>query len=69
MLGVVQQDERFDDLPANIRQLWDAQGNDAMWSSDLFGDFLVCPISKDKPGYMQLVSVKEAANLHLRPRT
>lgn len=69
MLGVVQQDKRFTDLPANIRQLWAAHGDDEMWSSDLFGDFRVCALTKDRPGRMQFVRVEEAANLHLRPRT
>jgi hypothetical protein len=68
VLGVVQQDERFDDLPANIRRLWAAHGDDAMWSSDLFGDFRVCPVTKSKPGRMQFVRVKQAARLRVRPR-
>ncbi len=68
VLGVVQQDERFDDLPANIRRLWAAHGNDAMWSSDLFGDFALCPVTRSEPGRMQLVRVVGATSLHVRPR-
>lgn len=39
VLGVIQQDESFGDLPANIRQLWDSHGDIAMCSTYLFGDF------------------------------
>ncbi len=69
MLGVIQQDEAFTDLPANIRQLWSAHGDDAMWSSDLFGDFRVCPLRADRPGHMQPVRLEAASNLRLRPRS
>ena len=68
VLGVVQQDERFEDLPANIRRLWAAHGDDAMWSSDLFGDFAVCPVTRSEPGRMQLVRVLGATRLHVRAR-
>jgi hypothetical protein len=69
VLGVVQQDESFDDLPANIRNLWDAHGDDAMWSNYLLGDFRVCPVTRSKPGWMQFVTVREGTNLRVRPRT
>lgn len=68
VLGVVQQDESFGDLPANVRHLWAAHGDDAMWSSDLFGDFRVCPVAVNKPGHMQLVRLNEATRLTVRPR-
>lgn len=68
ILGVVQQDETFGDLPENVRKAWAANGNDAMWSSDLFGDFRVCPRTQDKPGRMQSVVVKEASRLRLQAR-
>jgi len=51
VLGVVQQHESFDDLPANIRGLWGAHGDDAMWSSYLFGNFRVCAITRSKSGW------------------
>jgi len=66
VLGVVQQDETFEDLPANIRHLWAAHGDDAMWSSSIFGDFRVCPLTKSKPGWMQFVSVKSGVHLRIR---
>ncbi|MFT4254926.1 MAG: hypothetical protein QM608_20885 [Caulobacter sp.] len=68
MLGVVQQDETFGDLPANLRRLWGAQGDEAMWSNDLTGDFEVCPVSKIRAGEMQTVRVRKARGLKVRPR-
>jgi hypothetical protein len=66
LLGVVQQDQSFGDLPAGIRSLWAARGEGAMWSSHIFGDFRVCPMSKGEFGSMQMVRVQEATNLRLR---
>ena len=66
VLGVVQQDETFEDLPANIRHLWASHGDDAMWASYIFGDFRVCPLTKSKPGWMQFVSVKGGDHLRIR---
>ena len=68
ILGVVQQDETFDDLPANIRQVWDAKGDEAMWNTDLFGDFRVCAVTESRPGWMQMVKVEQARGLRVQPR-
>jgi hypothetical protein len=68
MLGVVQQDETFDDLPENIRRAWAVHGDTAMWRSDLFGDFRVCPVTANRPGRMQMVIVKGATRLLVQPR-
>ena len=35
---------------------------------DLFGDFLICPFTRPKPGEMQLVCVESAKNLVVRKR-
>jgi hypothetical protein len=35
---------------------------------DIFGDFLVCPFTRPKPGEMQLVCVERAKNLAARKR-
>jgi hypothetical protein len=66
ILGVVQVHQKLDDLPANIRQIWAARGVQAMWSSDLFGDYRVCPVTRSRPGRMQLVTVAAGSNLRLR---
>ncbi len=68
VLGVVQQNERFDDLPANVRRIWAADGDDAMWRSDLFGHFRVCAVTPSRPGRMQLVSLKAASDLRRSAR-
>lgn len=38
------------------------------WESDLFGNFVVCPFTAEKPGVMQLVCVDSASNLVVRKR-
>ncbi|HWA63400.1 MAG TPA: hypothetical protein VG939_18630 [Caulobacteraceae bacterium] len=68
VLGVVQAHERFDDLPAGIRRVWAAKGDEAMWSSELVGDFRVCALTKSRPGRMQSVSLTDGRRLTLRPR-
>jgi hypothetical protein len=56
-------EERTDcDVPENLA---------GKLSSDtsLFGDFLVCPFTEDKPGVMRFVCVESASHLVVRPRT
>jgi hypothetical protein len=65
ILGVVQQGERFDDLPAEIRTAWSADGEAAMWERPLFGDFRVCPLTPSRPGRMQSVHVEGGRRLRL----
>ena len=36
------------------------------WNNDLFGDFMVCPFTKDEPGVMRLVCVQSVANASIR---
>lgn len=68
MLGVTQQDDTFQELPANLRRLWGARGDEAMWTRDLVGDFEVCAVSKVRAGEMQTVRVLKAGNLEVLPR-
>ena len=68
VLGVVQPHERFDDLPANVRALWSRGGDEAMWATDLYGDFRVCPLAPSRPGRMQMVTLVSAAGLVARRR-
>ena len=35
---------------------------------EIFGDFLVCPFTRSRPGEMQLVCIDEARNLVVRKR-
>jgi hypothetical protein len=68
MLGVVQQDETFDNLPGGIRAVWRAKGDDAMWATDLYGDYRVCALTATRPGRMQMVVVTSGSRLVGRPR-
>jgi hypothetical protein len=67
ILGVVQQDESLNDLPANIRRAWHVHGDEAMWASDLYGAFTVCG-GVSRPGRMRMVSVREGSQLQVRVR-
>ena len=68
ILGVAQQDEAFDRLPASVRKLWDGKNPDADWSTVIYGDFKVCALAPGRPGRMQEVEVMDARRLVLRPR-
>ena len=49
-------------VPQEVRELLTS------FQTDLFGDFTVCPLSRQKPGEMQRVYVKAARNLVSRKR-
>ena|SRR5205809_583752 len=38
------------------------------WDTDLFGNFVLCPFERSRPGVMQLVCVDGGKNLVVRPR-
>lgn len=63
VLGVIQQDERFDELPADVRRVWGAYGRGAMWGSELVGQFEVCDLEPRRRSEMQMVSVVDAEQL------
>lgn len=65
---MVQPHERFDDLPGNVRALRIRNGDQAMWASDLYGDFRVCPLTRSRPGRMQRVRLTGVSNLIVRRR-
>ena len=56
--------EGLDGLPANMRA---AIGDDPS-VVEAFGDFEVCPFSRQRPGVMQYVCVARAHRLHVRRR-
>jgi hypothetical protein len=68
VLGVVQQDESFENLPAAIRAVWSTKGDDAIWATDLYGDFRVCALTARRSGRMQMVVVTSGTRLVGRPR-
>lgn len=48
-------------IPATIKGKLD-------WDKEIFGDFLVCPLSRSVPGRMQTVCVESGKNLIVRKR-
>ena len=69
VLGVLQPNESFSDLPASVRQLWAGKTNEAIWASEIVGDFEVCAVTASRVGRMQMVKVTAAKHLVLKPRT
>lgn len=69
VLGVVEQDTRFDELPLNLRKIWTEPSWDAMWDNDVVGDFTVCAVYPGQNGHEPGVSVKAAERLSISPRT
>jgi hypothetical protein len=68
VLGVVQPNASFDDLPANVRRIWTGKDPEADWKTSIHGDFKVCPLAADRPGRMQRVTLIEAVHLIAKPR-
>jgi len=48
-------------IPASIQKQLD-------WDKYLFGDFLVCPLSRSEPGRMQTICIESGTNLIVRER-
>ena len=46
-------------LPVEIKNKLD-------WDKDVFGDFLVCPLTRQQPGRMQTVCIESGKNLTVR---
>jgi hypothetical protein len=60
ILGVHGEDQ---ELPDNLAKILNGNFDD-----EVYGDFLVCPLTQYKPGEMQIVSVKKASRLVFRLR-
>jgi hypothetical protein len=56
--------------PGSIYQRAAPRASDGVSADEVevTGDFLVCPVSKEKPRTMRMVCMESAANLALRPR-
>ena len=59
MLGVRSEDSK---LPANVKPLLKDFGD------NIFADFVVCPLTRERPGHMRIVFVKSASRVISRPR-
>jgi hypothetical protein len=46
-------------LPVDIKNKLD-------WDKDVFGDFIVCPLTRQQPGRMQTVCIESGKNLIIR---
>ncbi|THD73181.1 hypothetical protein [Phenylobacterium sp.] len=68
VLGVVQPNGSFDDLPPAVRAIWTGKEPDTDWAIEIEGDFKVCALTPDRPGHMQMVHLVKAAHLAPRPR-
>jgi hypothetical protein len=69
ILGVTQQDQTMDQLPvprALLQRLTNPKANEDL---AIHGDFNVCAVTKSVPGVMQMVTVKSASHLVVKPRT
>ena len=47
-------------IPRNLEEQFDS-----FWN-EVFGDFLVCPLTEPKPGHMQMMCVESANNLAVK---
>lgn len=68
VLGVIQPNESFGDLPASVRSIWTGKDPEVDWKTAIYGDFKVCPVGSDRPGRMQRVTLIKANRLIARPR-
>lgn len=65
ILGVVQQDERFSELPENVRAAWSGGEERNFRLRDLFGRYRVCAVTAERSGRMQKVRVTGADRLRV----
>ncbi len=68
VLGVVQPNERLDDLPSSVRRFWTGKDAEADWKTSIVGDFAVCPVAAERPGRMRMVRLVDARRLTTRRR-
>jgi hypothetical protein len=69
MLGVLDADRNvfndLTDLPSELRKLFPVNNPDR---TVIFGDYTVCPLSVERPRWMQDVCIAHAENLVAKPR-
>lgn len=53
--------EAFELLPPKVARFWESKGNPM--DHALIGDFRVCALTPERPGWMQFVTVKSGKNL------
>ncbi len=55
--------EDIGELPASLQAL-----GPIFLDRDIYGDFTVCPLTRSRPGWMQMVAIKQARRLHVVER-
>ena len=60
LLGILKDEDPLA-IPESIR-------NTVGFGKDIYGDFLVCPFTKSKPGQMQFVCVEAVSNVQVQRR-
>lgn len=60
LFGVVDDDVENPRFPDNLARAHPDFG------TDIYGDFLVCPLTASKPGWMQMVKIRSARHLVVR---
>ena len=53
--------EGFSSIPNEIEKQLD-------WETELWGDYLVCPFTRQQPGVMQMICIEEASRTSVRKR-
>jgi len=55
-------DNEDPEFPANVQRVWQTRIGHTLW-----GDFEVCPLEADRPGFMQAACVESGKNLFVEP--
>jgi len=63
LFGVLDDDNENPKFPDNIARAHPTFG------TEIYGDFLVCPLTKSRPGFMQMVMIKSAKHLVVKRYT
>jgi len=70
LLGVYNWGIDFDDTaPPNVLKLLNGDPpNDDPFATDIYGNYTVCPLEKQRKGWMRMVCMKSATHLRAVPR-
>jgi hypothetical protein len=53
--------EGYSRIPLDVEKL-------LSWETDVWGDYLVCPFTRQRPGEMQMICIDKAKNARVRTR-
>lgn len=65
MLGVIDPDaqDEYGTLPVKVKKLLEED-----WQTEVWGDYVVCPFTREKSKEMQMICIDSAKNLVSRKR-